>query len=108
MSDPTPPRLPRHARQPINRCNLPADILGGLTFQRHPSPLFLDGVAELHGGLFSRLEPLDNAPARAAQFIDYLTVHFRLDRPEEMGLTGAARRARSLLARREQSLGRNR
>lgn len=88
------PRLPRHARQPINRCNLPADILGSLTFQQHPSPLRLDGVAELHRELFTTLAGLATLAERARRFEDYLTVHFRLDRPEEMGLTASARRAR--------------
>ncbi len=79
--------LPREARLPINRCNLPAVVLGGLTYQQHPSPLLLDGVAELHSDLFRRLEkaPVAQAPE---VFRDYLTVHFRLERPEEMGFTG--------------------
>ena len=38
-TDETAPALPRFARLPINRCNLPAAILGGLTYQRHPTPL---------------------------------------------------------------------
>jgi NAD+---dinitrogen-reductase ADP-D-ribosyltransferase len=91
---PSYPRLPRHARLPINRCNLPADILGSLGFQAHPSPLRLDGVAELHRDLFTALEELGAAPQRARHFEDYLTVHFRLDHPEDMGLTPSARRAR--------------
>lgn len=79
--------LPRDARLPINRCNLPAVVLGGLTYQQYPSPLLIDGVAELHGDLFRRL--LAVAPeARAEVFRDYLTVHFRLERPEEMGFSG--------------------
>ena len=79
--------LPREARLPINRCNLPAVVLGGLTYQQYPSPLLIDGVAELHADLFRRL---DAAPpeARADVFRDYVTVHFRLERPEEMGFTG--------------------
>lgn len=79
--------LPREARLPINRCNLPAVVLGGLTYQQHPSPLLLDGVAELHSDLFRRLlqAPVEQAPE---VFRDYLTVHFRLERPEEMGFTG--------------------
>ena len=50
------PRLPRWARLPINRCNLPADILGGLSFQRGPCPLVIDGVAELGFPLSIHLE----------------------------------------------------
>jgi NAD+--dinitrogen-reductase ADP-D-ribosyltransferase len=77
--------LPRDARLPINRCNLPAVVLGSLTYQKHPTPLLLDGVAEFHGDLFRRLEA---APpeARAEVFRDYLTVNFRLEWPEEAGL----------------------
>jgi NAD+--dinitrogen-reductase ADP-D-ribosyltransferase len=82
--------LPRDARLPINRCNLPAVVLGSLTFQKYPAALLLDGVAELHQDLFRRLESA--APeARAAVFRDYLTVHFRLEQPEEMGLSGEQR-----------------
>ncbi|HLO63175.1 MAG TPA: NAD(+)--dinitrogen-reductase ADP-D-ribosyltransferase, partial [Azonexus sp.] len=79
--------LPREARLPINRCNLPAVVLGGLTFQRHPAPLLLDGVAELHRNLFQRLEAA-RPEQRGEVFRDYLTVHFRLERPEDMGFTG--------------------
>lgn len=79
--------LPRDARLPINRCNLPAVVLGGLTYQQHPSPLLIDGVAELHADLFRRLNAVP-AEARAEVFRDYLTVHFRLERPEEIGFTG--------------------
>ena len=79
--------LPREARLPINRCNLPAVVLGGLTFQQHPTELLLDGVAELHRNLFQRLEAA--APeARPEVFRDYMTVHFQLEWPEEMGFTG--------------------
>lgn len=79
--------LPREARLPINRCNLPAVVLGSLTYQRHPAPLVLDGVAELHRDLFQRLDAA--APAeRASVFADYMTVHFQLEWPEEMGYTG--------------------
>ena len=79
--------LPREARLPINRCNLPAVVLGGLTYQRNPSPLLLDGVAELHGDLFRRLGAA-TPETRAEVFRDYMTVHFRLERPEDMGFTG--------------------
>ena len=81
--------LPRDARLPINRCNLPAVVLGGLTYQRQPAPLLIDGVAELHRDLFRRLDAA--APHDcAAVFRDYLTVHFRLEWPEEIGLSAAA------------------
>jgi NAD+--dinitrogen-reductase ADP-D-ribosyltransferase len=79
--------LPREARLPINRCNLPAVVLGGLTYQQHPSPLLIDGVAELHADLFRRLNAA-RPEARADVFRDYLTIHFQLEWPEEMGFTG--------------------
>lgn len=79
--------LPRNARLPINRCNLPAVVLGGLTYQKYPSPLLIDGVAELHRDLFRRLAAA-SPEARADVFRDYVTVHFQLEWPEEMGFTG--------------------
>lgn len=79
--------LPRDARLPVNRCNLPAVVLGSLTFQRHPSPLLLDGVAELHRDLFRRLDAAPGS-AHGEVFRDYLTVHFQLEWPEQMGFTG--------------------
>ena len=88
------PSLPRDARLPINRCNLPAVVLGGLTYQQHPSPLLIDGVAELHSDLFRRLDAALST-ARADVFRDYVTVHFRLERPEEMGFTSDRRSSRA-------------
>jgi len=84
---PRDPRLPKEAYLSINHCNLPAAILGGLTFQRHPAPLLLDGVVELHTRLFQRLAVLDEPEARARQFMDYVTVYFRLEALEDVGLT---------------------
>lgn len=86
------PSLPRYARLPINRCNLPAVILGGLSFQRQPSVLALDGVAELHADLFNRLDVIDTQPQRAEAFGDYLTVHFCLEHLETAGLTAHSRK----------------
>ena len=71
----------------FNRCNIPAVILGSLTFQRHPTPLQLDGVAELHADLFDRLDRLPDKRERALAFCDYLTVHFCLEDLEKAGLT---------------------
>lgn len=82
---PSLPRLPRHCCLPINRCNLPAAILGGLTFQRQPTALMIDGVAELHHDLYRRLAALAAAPQRVTQFVDYLDVHFKLREPEAVG-----------------------
>jgi NAD+--dinitrogen-reductase ADP-D-ribosyltransferase len=84
------PFLPREARLPINRCNLPAQILGGITFQRHPTALEIDGVAVLHPDLFRRLDSLDDGAARGMAFRDYLTVHFCLENLDEAGLDAAS------------------
>ncbi len=88
---PLNPTLPVTARQPINRCNLPAVILGSLTFQRHPTALFIDGVRELHSDLFRRLDREAEREARATLFKDYMVVHFRLEHPEDAGLTPGQR-----------------
>ncbi|MEI7432328.1 MAG: NAD(+)--dinitrogen-reductase ADP-D-ribosyltransferase [Betaproteobacteria bacterium] len=79
--------LPRYARLPINRCNIPAVILGSLTFQQYPTPLKLDSVAELHADLFRRLDRFSTKSERASAFCDYLTVRFCLEQLEEAGLT---------------------
>lgn len=77
--------LPRTARLPINRCNLPADILGGLTFQRSPVKLELDGVSQFHRGLFALLDRLDDALERAHAFSMHMNAAFYLDEPEQAG-----------------------
>ncbi len=82
--------LPIHARLPINRCNLPAAILGSLSFQRHPVPLTLDGVAELHRGLFDALDVLPDPMQRAQLFMTHMAASFSLDHPEEAGHQAAA------------------
>ncbi|HEY3433786.1 MAG TPA: NAD(+)--dinitrogen-reductase ADP-D-ribosyltransferase [Rhodocyclaceae bacterium] len=79
------PSLPAPARLPINRCNLPAVILGGLTYQQHPVPLVLDGVEELHRELFRHLDLLEDLADRDRLFRDYMAVHFCLDQLEEAG-----------------------
>jgi NAD+--dinitrogen-reductase ADP-D-ribosyltransferase len=81
------PPLPREARLPVNRCNLPAVILGSLSYQCAPVPLELDGVRELHRDLFRRLDVVPEARARAEVFRDYMTVRFRLEHLDEAGLT---------------------
>lgn len=90
------PMLPGWARLPINRCNLPATILGGLTFQRHPAPLVLDGVAEFHRELFAMLDTLDDAAERARIFRAALDAHFCLGHLEDAGLErGRGKRAKA-------------
>lgn len=88
------PALPRYVYSPINRCNLPASILGSLSFQQHPVGLVIDGVAELHRDLWSRLARLQRHADRARQFMDYMTVHFLLKEPEEAGYQPQQRHSR--------------
>jgi len=88
------PTLPTWAHLSINRCNLPATILGSLSFQRYPVELMIDGVAELHRDLWQRLIKLHDHVDRARQFIDYMTVHFLLNEPEEAGYEPQQRHAR--------------
>lgn len=83
------PSLPRAARLPINRCNLPADILGSLTFQQHPTPLKLDGVDELHHRLFTRLAGLRQVQERAEIFMAHMDAAFSLGHPEDAGYNPA-------------------
>jgi NAD+--dinitrogen-reductase ADP-D-ribosyltransferase len=78
--------LPVSARLPLNRCNLPAVILGSLTFQRHPVPLEIDGIRPFHADLFRALSGIGGPVERAQRFQDYMRVHFRLDHLEEAGL----------------------
>lgn len=80
------PTLPTWARIPFNRCNLPAVILGSLTYQRHPVPLLLDGVRDLHRRLFFELSTLSNGQQRAQHFQHYMTAHFCLNSLDEAGL----------------------
>ncbi|TAJ80500.1 MAG: NAD(+)--dinitrogen-reductase ADP-D-ribosyltransferase [Gallionellaceae bacterium] len=88
------PVLPRSARLPINRCNLPANILGGLTFQRAPVALELDGVAQFHREFFSLLDKLDDANERAQAFIMHMNACFYLDQPEQAGYTASSKQKR--------------
>lgn len=79
--------LPACAYFPLNRCNLPAQILGGLGFQEHPVPLHLDGVEEFHTKLFAELEKIRDKRKRAENFQDYMKSGFLLDNPDEAGFT---------------------
>jgi NAD+---dinitrogen-reductase ADP-D-ribosyltransferase len=79
--------LPAYSRLPINRCNLPALILGSLTFQQHPVALTLDGVHEIHKQLFDDLTAITDWQLRATIFMDYMRASFLLDNPEQVGQT---------------------
>jgi NAD+--dinitrogen-reductase ADP-D-ribosyltransferase len=76
---------------PLNRCNLPAVILGSLTYQRHPVPLEIDGIRAFHADLFAALASVDGHAERAQRFQDYMTVHFCLEHLEDAGLTPGRR-----------------
>lgn len=86
--------LPRYARLPINRCSLPAVILGSLTYQRHPLPLALDGLLELHESLFRRLDREADPGRRAELFMAHMNATFSLDDPEAAGFQDDGGRAR--------------
>jgi NAD+--dinitrogen-reductase ADP-D-ribosyltransferase len=86
--------LPKAARLPINRCNLPAEILGGLTFQRTPAALSIDGVAALHRPLFDLLNDIEEPAERARRFVGYMAAHFSLEQPQEAGLTAGQPKTR--------------
>ncbi|MBK1704008.1 NAD(+)--dinitrogen-reductase ADP-D-ribosyltransferase [Halochromatium glycolicum] len=83
----SPPSLPAGARLSLNRCNLPAVILGGLTYQAHPVALEIDGIRAFHKDLFELLAPIDDARERAERFVDYIAAHFCLDDLEAAGLS---------------------
>lgn len=87
--------LPKHARLPVNHCNLPAFILGGLTFQQHPVSLQLDGVEELHAALFRSLDRIDDRAQRSENFQDYMRSGFLLDHLEEAGFDPNSRHRRN-------------
>ena len=89
------PSLPHFAYLPINRCSLPAVILGSLSYQRHPVPLAIDGVIELHQALFRRLDAEADANERARLFLRHMAAEFSLDHPEEAGHTQATRYSRA-------------
>ncbi|MEW6678547.1 MAG: NAD(+)--dinitrogen-reductase ADP-D-ribosyltransferase [Pseudomonadota bacterium] len=87
--------LPRQARLPINRCSLPAVLLGSLAYQKRPVALALDGVLELHKPLFMALDRLADPAERARLFQNHMAAAFSLDSPEEAGWRDNARHARA-------------
>ena len=82
--------LPQSARLPINHCNLPATILGGLTFQHSPVELELDGVSTFHQGFFALLDHIESSAERAAAFTLHMNASFYLDEPEQAGYSSQA------------------
>jgi len=81
--------LPAYAKLSINRCNLPAEVLGDLSFQSNPKPLFIDAIAQLHQRLFEHLDAESNTEARSHLFMRYMNAHFQLDTLDEMGYNAA-------------------
>jgi NAD+--dinitrogen-reductase ADP-D-ribosyltransferase len=77
--------LPAFARSSLNRCNLPAVVIGGKTYQQHPVPLAIDGVAELHGSFFRGLDVIHDADERCLHFRQYMCAAFLLDHVDEAG-----------------------
>jgi NAD+--dinitrogen-reductase ADP-D-ribosyltransferase len=92
------PTLPASARRSLNRCNLPAVVLGSLTYQAHPVALELDGIHPLHEDLFAVLRGIGSHAERARRFMDYMTVHFRLENLEDAGLEPGRRRKKRVNA----------
>jgi NAD+--dinitrogen-reductase ADP-D-ribosyltransferase len=83
LSDPS--SMPASAYRSLNRCNLPAFVLGSLSYQARPVPLEIDGIHSLHEDLFALLRDIGTAAERSQRFMDYMTVHFRLERLEDVG-----------------------
>lgn len=81
--------LPARVFLPLNRCNIPAPVLGSLKFQQHPKDIVIDGVSELYPDLFSKLGQCESPHQRAQIFMDYMSIHFRLCRLEDAGLDEA-------------------
>ncbi len=71
--------LPAQTCLPINRCNLPCHVLAGLSFQRSPQPLQLDGVHVLHHQLFDVLQREPDPRHRAVLFSHHMRAGFQLD-----------------------------
>ncbi len=94
LASTTNPSLPAAARLPINRCSLPAVLLGSLSYQRHPVPLALDGVLELHRDFFMRLDALDDTAERGALFTRHMRAVFSLADPEAAGFRAGQAAAR--------------
>ena len=81
--------IPAYAKLPINRCNLPAEVLGDLSFQSNPKPLSIDGVEQLHSRFFQQLDTEANAEERSQWFMQYMSAHFLLDDLVDAGYNAA-------------------
>jgi len=72
----------------INLCNLPPWAIASRHFNRHPQPLEIQGVRHANRLLFARLDGLESAAARGAQFHDYMDVTFQLHQWEREASAG--------------------
>jgi len=79
--------LPLFARSSLNRCNLPATILGSHSYQQHPVPLSIDCVDVLHREFFEALQTIDDAELRTVHFRQYMCSAFLLGQSDEAGFT---------------------
>jgi NAD+--dinitrogen-reductase ADP-D-ribosyltransferase len=77
--------LPNEAKLPLNRCNLPPEVLGDLSFQENPKPIHIDGVAQLHKTLFQQLDGIMLSSDRCQLFSRYMSAHFSLEALDEAG-----------------------
>ena len=77
--------LPANANTPINKCNLPVEVLGDLSFQTTPKPITIDGVAYFHRRFFQDLKNEPDAESRSEMFLQYMRAHFTLDSLDDAG-----------------------
>lgn len=53
-------------------------MLGSLSYQQHPVPLYVDSVNSLYKDLFEQLNEITESTQRATNFRDYMAVYFQL------------------------------
>lgn len=78
--------MPPFACTSLNRCNLPASILGSHSYQQNPVPLTLDCVLELHTDFFRSIKPIQSTQQRGLLFREYMACAFLLGNSDEAGL----------------------
>jgi NAD+--dinitrogen-reductase ADP-D-ribosyltransferase len=77
--------LPDKVFLTLNRCNIPAAVLGSRQFQAHPKAICIDGVKALYKTFFSSMDECGSYEKRAQKFMDYMCVHFRFSNLEDAG-----------------------
>lgn len=83
--------LPANAQLLMNHCNLPAAIIGGLSYNEQPIPLYVDGAREFYKDLFIYLENVNTFNERINLFSKYMQAHFQLNNLVQMGQSDNAR-----------------